>query len=180
MARVFIPLVEAELGVLPAVCAKTGEPADRSVPLPARARAGWTWWLLPLGVVPFLAARHFAPELVVLVPLAPRAGRRLERLRVAGLIGLVEAIVLAGAGLVGRSREVLLAGVAFLVAAGLIRTLEAMFSVRATLDPSARGILLTGVHPAFRDECDRLQRAAWTNATRLNPGMTYDHGGRQP
>jgi hypothetical protein len=165
MARVWIPIVSAELDALPAVCVKTGEPADRFLALSARARAGWTWWLLPLGVLPFLVVRHFAPEVTVLVPLASGAGRRFERLRFAGLLALAEAVVLAGAGLLGGSRDVLLAGVTFLGAAGLVRTLEVAHSVRATLDLSARGILLSGVHPVFRDEFDGLQRAAWTHAT---------------
>jgi len=167
MARVWIPFVAAELNALPAVCAKTGEPADRFLALPARARAGWTWWLLPLGVLPFLVVRHFAQEVTVLVPLAPGAGRRFERLRFAGQLALAEAIVLAGAGLLGGSRDVLLAGITFLGAAGLVRTLEVAHSMRATLDPSAGGILLTGVHPVFRDEFESLQRAAWAHATGL-------------
>jgi len=179
MARVWIPIVTAELDALPAVCARTGEPADRFLALSARARAGWTWWLLPLGVLPFLVVRHFAPEVTVLVPLASGAGRRFERLRFAGQLALVEAIVLAGAGLLGGSRDVLLAGFTFLGAAGLVRTLEVAHSVRATLDLSARGILLIGVHPVFRDEFNSLQRAAWAHATSLMD-RTGATGGRCP
>jgi len=167
MARVWIPFVAAELDALPAVCVRTGEPADRFLALSAKARAGWTWWLLPLGVLPFLVVRHFAHQVTVLVPLASGAGRRFERLRFAGQLALVAAAVLAGAGLLVGSRDVLLTGIAFLGTAGLVRTLEVTHSVRATLDPSAKGILLTGVHPAFRDEFDRLQRVAWAHTTNV-------------
>lgn len=161
MARVWIPFVAAELDALPAVCVRTGEPADRFLALSAKARAGWTWWLLPLGVLPFLVVRHFAPQVTVLVPLASGAGRRFERLRFAGQLALVAAAVLAGVGLLAGSRDVLLTGIAFLGAAGVVRTLEVTHSVGATLDPSAKGILLTRAHPAFRDKFDNLQRVAW-------------------
>jgi hypothetical protein len=167
MARVWVPLVSAELNAMPPVCAISGRPPDRILTLAARARAGWTWWLLPLGVVPFLAARHFAPQVTVVVPVAPGPGRRLERLRLACLLTLVEAIALAAAGLIIHRPDVLLAGVAFLGGAALVRALEAACSIRATLDPSARGVLLSGVHPDFRDQFDRLQRAAWAHAASL-------------
>ena len=169
MARVWIPLAAAELHVLPEVCALTGRPASQPQAVPARARAGWTWWLLPLGVVPFLIARHFAPEITIQVPLAPPVVRRIERLRLACLLVLVEAVALATAALVVDRDDLLVAGIACLGVAGLVRALAVAFSVRATLDPSARGVLLSGVHATFRDEFDRLQRAAWTHATRPMP-----------
>jgi hypothetical protein len=168
MARVWISLAAAELDALPDVCVLTGQPADRSLTLSARARAGWTWWLLPLGVVPFLAARHFAAELHIAVPVAAGAGRWLDRLRLAGLVSLVQAIALATAALLLDRRDLLIAGLAFLLAAGLVRAVAASCSVRATLDRSAGGILLTGVHPAFRDAFDHVQRAAWAAAARRN------------
>src|SRR6266545_609670 len=162
MARAWIPLAGIESGGLPAVCARSGAPADRLVALTARARAGWTWWLLPLGVLPFLVARHFAPRIVVLVPISRQAGKRVERLRLAGLLTLLEAVALAIAGVVGHRRDAFMAAIGFLVSAAGLRALEAAFSVRGRLDPSARGVLLTGVHPAFRDAVDGLQREAWT------------------
>jgi len=169
MARVWISLAAAELDALPQVCVMTGRTADRSLTLSAKARAGWTWWLLLLGVVPFLVARHFATEMRILVPVADGAGRRLDRLRLACLVALVEAVALAVAALLLDRRDVLVASVAFLLAAGLVGALTAASSVRATLDPSAGGILLTGVHRAFRDEFGRVQRAAWTAAAGGDP-----------
>src|SRR5919197_3026182 len=164
MARVWLPLAATRPGSLPALCAKSGAPAERILAVPARARAGWTWWLLPLGVLPFLLARQFAPQVSVPVPLSERVGRRLDRLRLLWLISLLEAAGLAAAGLLAGRRDGLLAGHAFLAGAALARLLEAALSVRGTLDPSARGVLLSGVHPAFRDAVDRLQRAAWAHA----------------
>ena len=167
MARVWIPLGAAESGALPALCARTGEPTGRFLALPARARAGWTWWLLPLGVLPFLAARHFAKEVTVLVPLSRRAAMRLERLRLGRLLALLGTGTFAAAALISSRRDALLVGVAFLAGAALLRAAEAALSVRAMLDPSARAVLLTGVHPAFRDAVDRLQQAAWAHVTRM-------------
>lgn len=161
MARAWIPLVAAEAGALPRVCAKTGEPTDRILAMPARARAGWTWWLLPIGVLPFLAARHFAQEATILLPLSEWVVQRLERLRLARLVALLEMVAFAGLGAIGARRDALLAGAAFLTVAVLLRSMETILTVRAQLDPSARGVLLTGVHPAFRDAVDGIQRAAW-------------------
>jgi hypothetical protein len=169
MARVWISLSAAELDAMPQVCVVTGRTADRSLTLLARARAGWTWWLLLLGVVPFLVARLFAAEMRILVPVADGAGRRLDQLRLAYLVALVEAVALAAAAFLLNRRDVLVASGAFLLAAGLVRALTAACSVRATLDLSAGGILLTGVHRAFRDEFNRVQQAAWTAAAGGNP-----------
>jgi hypothetical protein len=113
--------------------------------------------------------RHFAPEVTIQVPFAAAAVRRIERFRLVCLLVLVEAVVLVAAALIVDRRDVLVAGIACLAAAGLVRALAVACSVRATLDPSARGVLLCGVHSAFRDKFDRLQHAAWAHAARPMP-----------
>jgi hypothetical protein len=163
MARTWIPLGAVESGALPAVCARSGRPADRFLAVTARARAGWTWWLLPLGVLPFLAARHFATRITVLIPISRQAAQRVERLRLAGLLALLLAMASAMAAAVSDRRAPLLVALGLLVTAAGFMAMEATSLVRAQLDPSARGVLLTGVHPAFRDAVDRRQRAAWTS-----------------
>jgi hypothetical protein len=44
--------------------------------------------------------------------------------------------------------------------------------VRPRLDPSARTVVLSGVHPSFRDAVDRLQQAVWSYAAGSHPEQT--------
>jgi hypothetical protein len=150
--------------MLPPVCAKTGRPADRFLAMRARTQAGWTWLLLPLGVLPFLTVRHFAREVTIQVPLAERVLQQLEHLRLGGLVALLETVILAGVGLIAGCRHAVLGAVAFLAAAAFMGAIKAARSVRPRLDLSARTVVLSGVHPVFRDEVDRLQRIAWSYA----------------
>ena len=117
MARAWAPLSAASAGALPPLCARSGGATSRFRAVQAKARAGWTWWLLPLGVVPFLVVRHFALEVTVLVPLSERIERRLDRLRVGGVIALLQAVLLIALGTLDAHRAALLLGVAFLLVA---------------------------------------------------------------
>jgi hypothetical protein len=164
MARAWAPLSAASAGALPPLCARSGGATSRFRAVQAKARAGWTWWLLPLGVVPFLVVRHFALEVTVLVPLSERIERRLDRLRVGGVIALLQAVLLIALGTLDAHRAALLLGVAFLLVALLFRATGAALSVRVQVDPSARAVLLTGVHPAFRDAVDHRHQEGWGSA----------------
>jgi hypothetical protein len=165
MARAWVPLAAFEHCTVPALCAKTGAAADRELVLRARAPSGWVWLLLLLGVVPYLVVRQFLTrEVEIALLVSERAARRLGRARLARLIALLEAlsllVVWAGTG----QGEVLALSAVCLAGAVGAYAFEVGWSVGARLDWSARGILLTGVHPAFRDAVDRRHRTAWLEA----------------
>lgn len=150
--------------MLPPICARTGRPADCLLAVRAKARAGWTLWLLALGVLPFLVARYLAPEVTIKVPCTEQVVQQLEHFRLARLLALLGTVTLAGFGLVTGYRPAAFAAVTFLGAAALLGAVQAARSVRARFDPSARYVVLSGVHPSFRDAVDRLQQAAWSDA----------------
>lgn len=80
MASAAISVERLERGDLPLVCAKTGEPTRHRVERRHRVIPGWTWVLLPFGVVPFLVAALVFTRRTVLVslPITKRAWRRLR------------------------------------------------------------------------------------------------------
>ena len=169
MARASLPSSAAESGALPPICARTGQPADCLLAVRAKARAGWTWWLLVLGVLPFLVARYLAQEVTIQVPCTERVVHQLEHLHLARLLALLGMVAFAGFGLVTGCRPAAFAAIAFLGTAALLGAVQAARSVRARLDPSARTVVLSGVHPSFRDAVDRLQQAAWSYAAGSPP-----------
>lgn len=64
-------------GDLPAVCVKTGMPADRSVPFRSERLPPWTFLLLLAGLVPFFIAALFVRERVEgRLPITARAYER--------------------------------------------------------------------------------------------------------
>jgi hypothetical protein len=152
MARVWVPLAAFRHQALPSVCAKTGAPAERLVPLRARRPGRSAWLLLLAGVVPYLVVRQFATrEVTILVPFSAAAARRRARARLVVAVaagGCPVALLLAVAD--GR-RPALLAGAAWLAGALAAAALAAAVSVGTRLDLSAGGVLLRGVHPGFRD-----------------------------
>jgi hypothetical protein len=155
-------LAAFERGTLPAICAKTGAAPDRDLVLRVRTLSGWTWLLLLLGVVPYLVVRYFLTrEVEIALPFSARAARRLARARRSRLISLVAGGSLLMVGAATHQGAVLALSAASLAAALVACAVELALSVGGRLDRSARGILLTGVHPTFRDAVDRRQRIAW-------------------
>lgn len=62
MAAVRLPREKVESGALPAVCVKTGEPADQTIRATFSWLPPWTYLLLLAGIFPFLLALLFANE----------------------------------------------------------------------------------------------------------------------
>jgi hypothetical protein len=172
MARTWVPLAAFEHRTLPAICAKTGAAPDRELLLRARSPSRWVWLLLLLGVVPYLLVRQFLTrEVEIALLISERAARRLDRARLARQIALLEGLPLlvlwAGTG----QGEVLALGAVCLAGALVAFAFELGWSVGARLDWSARGILLTCVHPAFRDAVDHRHRSAWLEADDAWPSL---------
>jgi hypothetical protein len=62
MAAVRVPREKVESDALPAVCVKTGEPADQEIRATFSWLPPWTYLLLLAGIFPFLIALFFANE----------------------------------------------------------------------------------------------------------------------
>jgi hypothetical protein len=151
MATAWVPLAAFREGDLPPVCAKTGEPAQRWLLVKASALPSWALLpLLLLGVVPLLVALAVSPRVAGLVPLGVRADQRLRRARAVRwtLLAFAVAVVVAQGT---RTLEVTVElAVVPLLAAVALYLVEVAWSVGGRLDRSLDGVVLTGVHPAFR------------------------------
>ena len=66
MATVEVAVQDLERRSLPAVCVKTGLPAEVGVAKTYVWVPGWTWILILFGIFPFLIARYFAAHRVTL------------------------------------------------------------------------------------------------------------------
>jgi hypothetical protein len=165
VARVKVSLEAFHNGALPPVCAKTGEPADRLLPIRAAYTPGWTWLLLLFGGFwAFLIGRGFTTEETMgLVPFSQAA---LARRRVRGYRRLAAAVLGAVLLLVVLYRvawpfaffggSVL---VALLFGFGWISVgVGGASQVGAHLDPEGRTVLLWGVHERFRQAVEDGQR----------------------
>jgi hypothetical protein len=172
MARAWVPLAAFEHRTIPALCAKTGAAPDRELVLRARTPSGWVWLLLLVGVVPYLIVRHvLTREVEIALQVSERAARRLGRARLARLIALLEAVPLLVVWAATGQGEVLALSAVCLAGALGAYAFEVGWSVGARLDWSARGILLTGVHPVFRDAVDQRHRTAWLQADDAWPAL---------
>jgi hypothetical protein len=165
VARVRVSLEAFRNGALPAVCAKTGEPADCLLPVRAAYTPRWTWLLLLFGGFwAFLIGRGFTTEETMgLVPFSQAA---LARSRVEGRRRLAAA-VLGAVLLLGILYRVAwpfaffggCALIAFLFGFGWISVgVRGASEVGAHLDPEARTVLLWGVHERFKQAVEDGQR----------------------
>jgi hypothetical protein len=147
------------------MCARTGEPADRLLPVRASYTPRWTWLLLPFGGwLAWLIARGFTTEETMgLVPFSQaglarrhlRARRRLAAVVAGALLLLVVLYRVAWpfAFLGGCALVALLFGLAW-ISVGQSGAAE----VGAHLDPEARVIVLWGVHDRFKQAVEHGQR----------------------
>lgn len=79
MARIAVRRDAFEQGTFPAVCCKTGAPADGLERWEFSNTPTWTWILLPFGIFPFLIATAFVTERFSgLLPISSVAAGRLS------------------------------------------------------------------------------------------------------
>jgi hypothetical protein len=95
MTSAHVAIVDLQLGRLPRRCLVTGESTDNLVKRRLYAAPAWTWWLLPVGLLPAaIVQAAVSDDVRARVPISPQvmAARR-RRLGLAG--------ALAGAALPG-------------------------------------------------------------------------------
>jgi hypothetical protein len=160
MATVRIRIDDFEDGVLPAICAATGAPADRNYEVRATSRAsGWVWLALLAGpggiLVALLFSGVFRKSTSGYLPyLDAYQDRMRSRIRIAAVgAGAGVAAALGGFALLGGTWGGL--GLLFFVGGLLAASLGAFFwfnppgSVGATLDSTVRWVELDNASPAF-------------------------------
>jgi hypothetical protein len=160
MERVRVPVDAFREGRLPEVCARTGTPADWLVRLRAYRTPRWTWSLLLLGVPALLVARLLATQEVEgFVPLSDRALSRLERLSLILRIELILSILILAVSFYGKWLVLARLGMVALAIVMTTSVLGQRFcSVGAEVDRGGRWVVLTRVHPAFREALDQSHR----------------------
>ena len=151
MARVRVPTARFKAGDLPAVCAKTGKPADGWLEVEAMRVPSWIFLLLVFGGLPALIALLFAVERVPgLVPLSAHADKWLRRGRCSRWVFLVGGLVVMCVGLISGARVALELAFALLVGAVVVYFLEAFWLVGGRLSAEGDQVVLSRIHPAFR------------------------------
>jgi hypothetical protein len=138
---------------LPAVCVKSGAPAELLMPRRALHFPGWTWILLPFGILPFLIARFFASRSVDgYLPFSRPAFARIRQAAVVRTVALVAGVLLVAAGSLTDVPALLWAGTGAWAVAAVAFALELAWSVGAFYLPEERRVLLTRVHERFARE----------------------------
>lgn len=165
MASAAARVEDLESGNLPAVCAKTGEPADGFARVEFTSTPAWTWILLLFGILPFLIARWFSKVRVsALVPMSEAALRRGRRFNwtVMGLL-VVGALLLLLGFATGPFAAWL--GLGALVAALFVVTIGWPF-VWPTGHVEGEWVLISFVNRRFARRTRTLVRAARVLAAR--------------
>ncbi|HTJ76860.1 MAG TPA: hypothetical protein VL337_16000 [Acidimicrobiales bacterium] len=169
MAAVAVFVDDAIRGDLPAVCARTGEPADLQVRIRQSVGGGIPWyvWLLfflgPLGVGAFVLAALSAPGTEYLTVRVPRTRASFDRERQLGLwrltaLGTGAAVPFLGAFGLHTSPELWLAvAVGCFLAAGALTWALWRRSIGVGIDASRRWVTLSNVHPAFAAAVQRRE-----------------------
>jgi hypothetical protein len=154
MASAVLTVDRLERGDLPPVCCKTGERTRVTVERRHRVIPGWTWVLLPLGVVPFLLVALLSTRrtVTVMLPMSRRAAGRLRTAdRVARLCFFSGVMTALGAA-TGRPPIPWVVPAALLAAAALAIGVARMLWVGVDLSyTSARLVHLARVHPRFAE-----------------------------
>jgi predicted lipid-binding transport protein (Tim44 family) len=158
-------------GGLPAICVKSGEPADRWVKRRYATAPRWTLVLLLAGVVlvgvlPYLIVRAIVSvKATGQLPFAGPVAGRLKLFSIGGLLGLLAGVVLFVGGLTVNSGAAGLAGgLLFFLALGLLIAAAAMAPQAEVRNqpgvPNDRVVVLKRVHPNFAQAVLAQQQAA--------------------
>jgi hypothetical protein len=119
VARASATIEDLKAGRLPPICAKTGEPADGSVPIEFTSTPGWTLILLLFGIIPFFIAHAFSTVRVVgLVPMSDVARRRKRAFDKASVGFLLLSVAVLAIGF-ATHRAVVLTGAAMVIATAI-------------------------------------------------------------
>jgi hypothetical protein len=170
-AEVTIWASQMRPGGLPAVCVKTGQPADRWMKRRYATAPRWTLVLLLAGVVlvgvlPYLIVRAIVSvKATGQLPFAAPVASRLRIFTIGGLVGLLAGIVLLVGGASANSGAVAILGLLLFVL-GLVLVIAAgTMAPRAEVRiqpgvPNDRVVVLKRVHPNFAQAVLAHQQAA--------------------
>jgi hypothetical protein len=175
-AEVTIWASQMRPGGLPAVCVKTGQPADRWMKRRYATAPRWTLVLLIagavlVGVLPYLIVRAIVSvKATGQLPFAGRVASRLRLFSIGGLTAFWVSIVVFLAGVVANSGVVsVLGGLLFALGLGLLIAAGAMApqaEVRVQPGvPNDRVVVLKRVHPNFAQAVLAQQQAAQQQQT---------------
>jgi membrane-bound ClpP family serine protease len=170
-AEVTIWASQMRPGGLPAVCVKTGEPADRWIRRSFSTAPRWTYWLLlagvlVLGVIPFLIVRAVVSvKATGQLPFARGVASRLGTFSIGGLAAFFVGIVLFVAGAAANSGAVSVLGVLLFFLGVVFLIVSGTMGPRAVVRkqdefPNDRVVVLRRVHPKFAQAVLAQQQAA--------------------
>lgn len=162
------PVDTFERGALPSVCVLTGEPSDGVYRTRFTSRIGAWWFLLLLGVVPFVIVWAVTRKTAMgRLPVTERAfvsveHQRRRRMATSWSLYLGGLVVMIGGIVVSQTGRVVGAG---LFAAGVIVVVAGFVVAARTptisgfVEPSGRWVVLTNAHPSFAAAVDRQSRS---------------------
>lgn len=158
MARITVAYDALERGQFPPVCCRTGDHTDHYVRLRFTDTPGWTWVLLPFGVLPFIVARLFVTTTYDgVLPLSQEAENRIKALARAALVAGVAGVASIVAGLLTSGSGLAVIGLA-LLGVGVVCVIAGTIASPDTKRDVARGAVeLRNVHRDFV----RTIEAAW-------------------
>lgn len=149
-SSVLVPRLALAEADLPDVCVRTGRPADARIEFRHRSTPGWTWLLLPFGIVPFVLANLFAGELVVgEVPVTRELVERQRRVRRLAALLLATGILVVVIGVVASAPWVVGTGLAVAVTGFGLYAYDAFTWIGARPDRTGLWVRMTRVHPDF-------------------------------
>lgn len=147
MARIAVERATLERGGFAPVCCKSGQQADSYDTFEFSHTPGWTWALIPFGILPFLIATAFVTERFVgVLPFSAGARDRLAMGRRLVWVFGMSALLVGAAGLVAGGGWVLLGA---LLAAGWLMAIGVVWHLSPRAKLAGATVALSGVHPDF-------------------------------
>jgi hypothetical protein len=145
-----------QLGELPNLCVKTGEPTGTTRRQDFADVPGWTLLLIFWGLIPFLIAAGFARrKITVGLPASEQTLRHIHTVDLGAVAGLVVGIGLLVTALVSREAAFAWAGIAVALTT-LVAAAGARRIVWVTGRLDGEILWLYGVHPGFAEDAQAL------------------------